>query len=328
MRNLLQYKRTWIGLGIVSVTAGLIALGCDSDGVGSKIGNGIDSLGRGTETVVSNVGNTLTGNAGPNPANGPALPGSYGDSNQNLINALTLGSKFSDLLDMDNPQRQESLGQAMAVAIMNRYPLYSDTKTNDYVNLVGMTIAAVSPRPDLDYTFAVLDTPEVGAFSTPGGYVFITRGALAMASDESELAGVLAHEVAHVALNHGIEAVKNAKFNDIVVSAGEVRSREFRQFEAISDGAAEKVLNDAHSRDQENQADHEAVNYLIAAGYDPDGFVRFLQKLETKIGAGGIDIMKTHPGTGERIHSVQAQIAASKATGVHTLRERFASQVR
>ena len=143
-----------------------------------------------------------------------------------------------------------------------------------------------------------------------------------------ELAGVLGHEVGHVALGHGIEAVKNAKFNDLVITAGEMRSKELRQFEAVTQGAAEHALDDLHSRDQENAADAEAVKYLIAAGYDPNGFLRYLKKLEAKIGAGGIEnVMKTHPGTGERIGRVQQAIAASGANGGVTAPQRFAQFV-
>jgi predicted Zn-dependent protease len=324
-------------------------LGCASDGTGSdmgqQFGNGLSKLGHATTQVVGGAGHGLA-NAGSSGFNGTgsfingnnnygAANNNYGANNygtgrqQKLNEGLTLLSKFADLADLDNPQRQDQLGQAMAVAIMNRYPPSNDQQANDYVNLVGMTMASVSPRPDLNYTFQVLESDEIGAYSTPGGYVFITRGALKMASDESELAGVLAHEVAHVALNHGIEAVKNAKFNDLVITAGEMRSKQLRQFEAVTQGAAEHVLDDLHSQDQEYAADNEAVKYLIVAGYDPNGFLHYLQKLQAKIGAGGGlgGIMKTHPGTADRIGKVQQLIAASGVHGGVTAPERFAQYV-
>src|SRR5206468_2680417 len=121
--------------------------------------------------------------------------------------------------DIDNPQRQQDLGQSIALAISNKYPVSKDRSLNEYVNLVGLTMASVSPRPELNFAFGVLDTPEVGAYSTPGGYIFVTRGALDLMQDESELAGVLAHEVAHVVLNHGIEEVKSAKFKELADTA-------------------------------------------------------------------------------------------------------------
>src|SRR4029079_19055889 len=111
--------------------------------------------------------------------------------------AAQLGAKGLDWADIQSQQRQDEIGQAIAVAITNRYPLSSDTQLTDYVNLVGLTVASVAPNADINYSFGVLDTPEVGAYSAPGGYIFITRGALGMLQDESELAGVLAHEVAH-----------------------------------------------------------------------------------------------------------------------------------
>jgi predicted Zn-dependent protease len=143
---------------------------------------------------------------------GPRLPGFGGNQGVRPDNneLLQSGKNFLDMLDLDNPKRQEDLGQSIAVAISNRYPVSRNRALNEYVNLVGLTVASVSPKPELKFAFGVLETNDVGAYSTPGGYVFVTRGALALMNDESELAGVLAHEVAHVVANHGIEAVKKA----------------------------------------------------------------------------------------------------------------------
>ena len=154
------------GLVLVSV---IWMLGCASDGTGSdmgdQFGNGLSKLGHATTQVVVGAGHGLA-NAGSRGFNGTSNfvngNNNYGNNNK-LGELITLGSKLSDLLDMDNLQRQDQLGQAMAVAIMNRYPPSSDAQLNDYVNLVGMTMAAVSPHPELNYTFTVLDSDEVGA---------------------------------------------------------------------------------------------------------------------------------------------------------------------
>ena len=136
-------------------------------------------------------------------------------SNQNLGLLMTLGKQYCDAVDLDNPERQNALARP-ALAVSNKYPLLANANKNDYVNYVGLTIASVCPNPELDYTFGVLDTPDINAYSTPGGYVFITRGALEICSDESELAAVLAHEIAHVVLGHGIDAIRSAKYTQIV----------------------------------------------------------------------------------------------------------------
>src|SRR3954453_1917106 len=101
-----------------------------------------------------------------------------GSRDADLRGVTELGKKWGELTDLDNPKRQDELGQSIAVAIANRYPVSKNRSLNKYVNLVGLTVASVSARPDLNYAFGVLETPEVGAYSTPGGYIFITQGAL------------------------------------------------------------------------------------------------------------------------------------------------------
>lgn len=105
-------------------------------------------------------------------------------------------------------QEEKEIGFQSAVILSKRYGYYNNPKINDYVNTVGKSIAAkVSKRPDIDYNFYVLDTPEINAFAVPGGFIFITKGALKVLSNEAELAGILSHEIAHVELGHGLESI-------------------------------------------------------------------------------------------------------------------------
>ncbi|MEW5822506.1 MAG: M48 family metalloprotease [Cyanobacteriota bacterium] len=105
-------------------------------------------------------------------------------------------------------QEEKEIGFQSAIILAKRYGYYNDPKVNEYVNKVGKEIAQkVSNRPDIEYSFYVLDTPEINAFAVPGGFIFITKGALKILSNEAELAGILAHEIAHVELGHGLEAI-------------------------------------------------------------------------------------------------------------------------
>lgn len=325
MKHLFNQKRTWIAMGVSAIFAGVLALGCSggSEGsngmknVGNDIGSGLSNLGHSGSNMLSGIAHNSPGGTGAS-----GIPGSTGNRDLDLL--ANIGPKFFDAVDLENPERQKALGQSCALAVSNQYPLLSNANRNDYVNYVGLTVASVSPRPDLEYTFGVLDTPDINAYSTPGGFVFITRGALETCSDESELAGVLAHEVAHVALGHGIDAIRNAKYTEIGMTVAQSRSPQLQQFEQITNNAVENTLNGIHSNEQEFKADSEAVRYLIAAGYDPNGMTRFLQKLQAKTGAGGIEnIMKSHPGTAERVKRVQQQVTSSGAQGGATLADRF-----
>jgi predicted Zn-dependent protease len=253
-----------------------------------------------------------------------AIPGLSSSQKNDAMNLARLGAKGLDLLDLDSPQRQQEIGESVAVAITNRYRLSTDQKLTDYVNLVGLTVAPVSPKTDIDHAFGVLDTDQVSAYSAPGGYIFITRGAMRLIEDESELAAVLAHEVAHVALNHGIDAVKQAKTADLGATAIKTQSDQLAAYGKLVDEGFDTIVVKGFSREQESRADSEAVKYLAAAGYDPAGLVRFLQRLQSRTGAGGglQQLMSTHPATAERVATVRRQVNAMNPTGV-TLEARY-----
>ena len=117
-----------------------------------------------------------------------------------------------------NEEDEHQMGRSVTVAVTNQYRLYDNKPLSDYVTMVGLTVATASPRPDYNYVFGVLDTDEVGAYSGPSGYVMVTRGMISHMRDEAELAGVLAHECAHVARQHGLKAVKDPGFFPVALS--------------------------------------------------------------------------------------------------------------
>ena len=108
----------------------------------------------------------------------------------------------------DRCRRGGVIGRGVASTLAGYYTLDRNEKLTEYVNLVGLTVASSQPRSDIYYRFGVLDTDQVNAFATPGGYIFVTRGALALMQDEAELAGVLAHEVGHVNEKHVVKEIQ------------------------------------------------------------------------------------------------------------------------
>ncbi len=268
------------------------------------------------------------------PSNLPHIPNFGGqqppqNGRGNLNDLIDLGQKGLDYVQMNDPARQEEVAQSIALAISNRYPLCHDQKLNDYVTLVGLSVAAASPRPDYEYSFGILETNEIGAYSAPFGYVFITRGALNLMEDESELAGVLAHEIGHVVKNHGIEAVKAAKGKAVVDTATQKFGGKFSAFSSYVDVGTQFLMVSGYSQQQEREADSEAINYLVLANYDPRGFVRFLDRMEkqTHDPQGIKAAMSTHPGTPERIRNCSLQIAGLQHIGGVALKDRFAANV-
>ena len=219
------------------------------------------------------------------------------------------------------------MGQSVAVAVTNNYGVVDDEALTRYVTLVGLTVAYATPRADEEFVFGVLDSDEVNAFSGPAGYILVTRGAIQQCQDESELAGILAHEIAHVVQQHGLEAVKHARR---VQGATEVLQTEetFRRFGAAADQLIDVTLNKGYSRGQEEDADEAAVRYLIAAGYDPAGYQRYLQRMASGTSSGGLQqLMSTHPGLGDRAAKVSNQIRKAGNPAGATLATRFRQHV-
>src|SRR5207248_900850 len=136
-----------------------------------------------------------------------------------------------------NESDQQAMGESVAMTITSRYPVVRDQQLNQYVTLVGLTLANQSSRPDGNWLFCVVDTPEANAFSGPDGYVMLTRGLIRQLHDESELAGVIAHEMSHVLAQHGLQAVKQAghakAFSSALQAVGNERTAAFSQ---LTDG--------------------------------------------------------------------------------------------
>ncbi len=196
--------------------------------------------------------------------------------------------------------------------------VYYDPAFATYVEEVGHRIAAVTELQEFEYRFTVLDSPSVNAFALPGGYVYVTRGLLALASSEAELASVLSHELAHINARHGARRLSGMKAEERICAT---IGCDF-ELPVLGDTAAVgiRLAFGGFTQDQELEADRLGLRYLIAAGYDPRGMTGFLGKLkaqrdlEARI-AGLSDAQRnshgyasTHPLTGARVEQAAALI--------------------
>jgi predicted Zn-dependent protease len=243
-------------------------------------------------------------------------------SNVNVTQLFSAGTKAIKAGTMDARQ-ERAIGESVSLVLTNEYGVTKNEQLARYVVLVGQTIASRTPRADQPWVFGVLDTDKVNAFSGPGGYVWITRGAIMKMQDESELAGVLAHEVGHVIKHHGLDAAKQAGLTDaFVTGVGSVNGA--NQFNDATDKITDLIGKQVFTEPQEFEADQESVKYTAAAGYDPDGFLRFLKRIRAEQQAGGADLFSTHPGLDDRIKRVSDAIS-SAGTGGHgaTMQDRF-----
>jgi predicted Zn-dependent protease len=211
------------------------------------------------------------------------------------------GQVLSSLLPISTDKEVE-IGRGIAATIAGRYPVVQDPDLTLYVNLVGLTVAGEAPRPDIAYHFAVLETPDVNAFAAPGGYIFVTRGALNLMENEAELAGVLAHECGHVNRRHVIEGIRKADFwKNVRDQAGITGTTLDRAV-----GAGSNVIFSGYSRNDEAEADSLGIEYAASAGYDPNGLINFVSRLSRHAGEGPLaEITATHEPPAARIERLR-----------------------
>lgn len=155
---------------------------------------------------------------------------------------------------------------------------FNDEELQEYVNKLGQSLARNSDRPELFYHFTVLDSPVVNAFALPGGYVFVTRGLLAAVNSETELAGVLGHEIGHVTARHSVAQHTKSQAYGIGKQVVSILLPEIANFTQVADVFASGIIM-GYGRENEMQSDRLAVKYLTQSNYDPNGMSNFLSTL-------------------------------------------------
>jgi predicted Zn-dependent protease len=206
-------------------------------------------------------------------------------------------------------EEEQEIGREVAAKMVAAFHVYRNDALSRYVNLVGATVAAQSERQDIKYHFAVLDSDDINAFSAPGGYVFITRGALKLCEDEAELAGVLAHEVGHVAGKHVIHIVEHDKALRAGMDEASAHTPGSAYLQNMSKNILVKIFDQGLAPADEFDADSRGVRYAHAAGYPADGLERFLVRLDQATNQGANSFFtRTHPPVKDRNERIQQQI--------------------
>lgn len=217
-------------------------------------------------------------------------------------------------LSFISEKEEIAMGEQTDVEIKGQYGTYDDRGLNAYVTRIGLSMAPLTHRPHLTYHFAVLDTPVVNAFAVPGGYIYVTRGILALMNSEAELAVVLAHELGHVNARHSVTKLSQLMLAQFGLAVGGAISETFAKISgAASIGI--QLLFLKFSRDDEREADALGVEYSRKGGYNPSEMVNFFASLE-KLGdlSGGQSLpgfLSTHPLTSERIQNTKGMLLES-----------------
>ncbi len=206
---------------------------------------------------------------------------------------------------------EADIGRVVAARVLATYSLAKDNKLQQYVTLVGNTVAAYSTRPTLEWHFAAIDTPIVNAFSAPGGFIFITTGALKQMHSEAELAAVLGHEVAHVTQKHILREIKRGNVINASVSLAQETSAGAQWLNddyasKIGKIAYEKLFTTGLSRSDEAEADRIGFQLADAAGYRAAEFLTFLDSLQKLEGTSAMKTLTaTHPSPKDRITTLK-----------------------
>lgn len=195
--------------------------------------------------------------------------------------------------------------------------LYPDQATQDYVNNVGQKIVAAGRTrlrgeakfPDWEFRFYVVNTSMINAFALPGGHVFVTRGIMMNCKDESELAGLLGHEVAHVFARHSAERMSEVTL--MIIPVALLAGVDESGGAAAVGMVAIQLLAMKYGRDDETESDHYGMRFAVRAGYHPTGIVRVMEMLErytNEHGGPGPEFLSTHPNPGNRVEYLNKQI--------------------
>ena len=213
-------------------------------------------------------------------------------------------------------EQEWQLGQQIEAQLRSQLPLSRDAALNRYVNDLGQRIVAGTSARNLPWRFYVVEDPSINAFNVPGGLVYVHTGLIARANSASELAGAMAHEVAHGAARHGTQRMSAS--NELNTVAGAVLGRSPNAAAAIAAQVAAQGAFARFSRADEREADRLGVGSMAAAGYDPQGLVRLLEQLAREEQGGGIAFFRSHPLSAERVQNVRALARGVARSGLRT----------
>ena len=254
----------------------------------------------------------------------PSAPSSVADVQRIIGHIQSVSEAFEDL----TPEQEHYIGRAVAAEILARYKLYDDAAAVGYVNLVGQTLALASDRPETfaGYHFFILDDEGLNALAAPGGLIFVTRGMLRLCQSEDQLAAVLAHEVIHVADEHGIRALKQSKqWSALSKIAFESLGDVQQALGAIGVDLSKNLLQHGYSRGLEREADESGIELMGRVGYDPHAMLELLNRAKARLGPRSDN--RSHPHLEERIQDATEAMPAAKQPPSPARTSRFEKQL-
>jgi predicted Zn-dependent protease len=229
-----------------------------------------------------------------------------------FVTTLLAQSRFKPGINLFSKEQDIQLGKEAAAEVEKKMAVVKDPALNQYIQEIGKRLASAAEAGDYPYTFKLVADNSINAFALPGGPTFVHTGLITAAANEAQLAGVLAHEIAHVALRHGTNQASKAQMVQVptalagsMVKSGSMLGQLSKM--GIGLGANSVLLK--FSRGAEREADLLGTQIMAKAGYEPIEMARFFQTLEQQGGARGPEFLSDHPNPGNRVKAVQEEVA-------------------
>jgi predicted Zn-dependent protease len=228
------------------------------------------------------------------------------------VNPVTGRSELS--LVSFSPEEEAALGaKAYGPAVQQQGGFYRDSTLEAYVQGVGMRLARVSHRPDLNYRYRVLNSSVPNAFALPGGFIVINRGLLVGLKSEAEMAAVLGHETGHVTAKHSLAGYQRALASNVLLAGVSIATGGSTGLMQLS-GITASLVNNGFSREQEREADWLGIDYMVKAGYNPEGAIKLQEYFYSELEGGKNPmfvegLFRTHPFSKERLDNARARVA-------------------
>jgi predicted Zn-dependent protease len=214
-------------------------------------------------------------------------------------------------LSLVSESQEIQMGREADPQITASLGLVDDAALQAYVSELGLRLAAVSERPNLPWSFKVVDDPTVNAFALPGGFIYVTRGILVNFDSEAELAGVLGHEIGHVTARHSASQISRQQLQQLGLGVGMIVSETVREYGSLA-AAGLQLMNLSYSRGDETQSDELGLRYISRLGYDPEAMIGVFEML-ANVGGGGEgripEWQLTHPYPENREANIRQEIA-------------------
>ncbi|HEX9163009.1 MAG TPA: M48 family metallopeptidase, partial [Thermoanaerobaculia bacterium] len=232
-------------------------------------------------------------------------------------------TKIKEGWNLFSPQDDVQVGQQSAAEAEKQLPILNDQGVENYVNRIGQRLAQNAGGPQFQYRFRVVNASDINAFALPGGFVYVNRGVLDQARNEGEVAGVLAHEISHVALRHGTHQASKAYAAQAGLSilggilGGHIGANTAQILNTVG-GVGLNALFLKYSRDLESQADVRGSQILAASGYSPQDMINFFQTLESVDKSKKTNWLSDHPAPPDRIARIQKEAKMLRVSNTPT----------